>query len=172
MLHDVFVDKDRFWLVLTTRSIGFQVLFVCFFCYNPSSNSYLVGYSIHGFIYFILQSYQFINSLQFMLQGIKASALMTLVISILLTLRGDPHTCWTISAIVPYMHLKNFRCLQWDSKAWPLQSWCGARINLAMKPLRCEQIHLSATLHKQLWCAAHRLKNDINTFGHVLFCFL
>ena len=27
---------------------------------------------------------------------------------ILLTRRNDPHTCWTISAIISYVHLKNF----------------------------------------------------------------
>ena len=32
--------------------------------------------------------------------------------------RNDPHTCWTISVIVSYVHLKNFRCLQRDSLRW------------------------------------------------------
>ena len=36
--------------------------------------------------------------------------------------RTDPPTCWIISASVLYVYLKNFRCLQWDSNQWPLQS--------------------------------------------------
>ena len=33
--------------------------------------------------------------------------------------RDDPHTTsWTISAIVSYVHLKNFGCLQQDSNPW------------------------------------------------------
>ena len=36
-------------------------------------------------------------------------------------IRNGPHTCWTISAIVSYVHLKIFRCLQRDSNPWPLR---------------------------------------------------
>ena len=35
--------------------------------------------------------------------------------------RNDPQTCWTISAIVSYVHLKIFRCLHRDSNPWPQQ---------------------------------------------------
>ena len=38
-----------------------------------------------------------------------------------MNLRNDTHTCWTISTIVKYEHLKNFRCLEQDSNPWPLQ---------------------------------------------------
>ena len=35
--------------------------------------------------------------------------------------RNDPHTCWTTSVIVSYVHLKHFRCLHRDSNPWPQQ---------------------------------------------------
>ena len=56
--------------------------------------------------------------------------------------RNDPHTCWAISAIVSYVHLKNFRCLQGYLNPWPLWCQCSALMNGAMKPLRCEQVNL------------------------------
>ena len=40
--------------------------------------------------------------------------------------RNDPHTCWIISAIASYVHLKTFRCLQRDSNPWPLRCPCSA----------------------------------------------
>ena len=46
-----------------------------------------------------------------------------------MNLRNDPHTCWTISAIVSYVHLKNFRCLQQE----PIMS---------VQPLRRELVNL------------------------------
>ena len=48
--------------------------------------------------------------------------------------RNNPHTCWTITAIVLFEHLKNFKCLQRDSKLWTL---C------------CHQLSYEAT---QIWC--------------------
>ena len=56
--------------------------------------------------------------------------------------KNDLHTCWTISGIVSYVHLKNFRCLRRDSNPWLLQCWCSAPTNWAMKPLRCEEVNL------------------------------
>ena len=36
--------------------------------------------------------------------------------------RRNPHTCCTISLIVSYVHLKNFRCVQRDLNQWPFIS--------------------------------------------------
>ena len=56
--------------------------------------------------------------------------------------RNHAHTCWTISTIVSYVHLKNFRCLQQDSNPWPLRCRYSALPNWTMKPLRCKEVNL------------------------------
>ena len=43
-----------------------------------------------------------------------------------MNLRNDPHTCWTITVIILYVHLKNFRCLQQELNLLPLQCQCSA----------------------------------------------
>ena len=75
--------------------------------------------------------------------------------------RNDPQPYWTMSPIVSYVHLQNFRCLQLDLNPWPMWCWCSALINWAMKRHRCKQIicwahvflwkgHMSPTLWVQI----------------------